>query len=208
MVSIIFVAVSVFLMSFPVHPTYAQNKINVPSCQNGDRWQFSAAIEGSIANSSNMLGGDYELLYESNSIQVFTMENGSRSSPAPEQPAEQLKRMLACGQDERAYLKFPMAVGMKWDLHYEEKVPGGRRLTGVAMTYEVKEITKEITSDVNIAQIIAVGQMQTPERIVSTKAEYRYREDSKCIVEFRYDSAVGEMGAKTTIKMIKYTPAK
>jgi len=139
-------------------------------------------------------------------LQVYQLLNDQRAGVGPE-TSNELKRMIAFGQDEREYLKFPLAVGLKWTVNYLHRSPGRtprRRYIDFKIT-GLEEITTS-AGTFRAYRIEGSATFVLSSRTVHQQRIIHYSPDTKSIVSFYYDSAIGEPGAKVEIKLKKFTP--
>jgi hypothetical protein len=110
----------------PVATTYSERQAVLPTIAEGTFWQFKAATTFvSGVSRTKELGGDYEVIYQDDKLRVFIL-NGDERTEIEDVRAEELKRMIAFGQDGRKYLDFPLSVGKKWNTPYLVRLPGSR----------------------------------------------------------------------------------
>lgn len=177
---------------------------DIPSPKEGDRWEFKAATIGSSSSSSDRLDGNYEVAYVGGKLQAYDLADGKRGPVGP-RSGQQLLRMIAFGQDEEQYLKFPLAIGTKWTANYSVQSPGSRRTSHRSADFMVQEQVQTKTAAGNFQTLKLKGLNSGGQ--VSQEWTYFYSPDCKCIAKFFYDSAVGGNGGKLEIELTKFTPA-
>lgn len=115
-----------FFLIVPVSMTYSERQAVLPTIAEGTFWQFKAATTFlSGVSSTREVSGDYEVIYQDDKLRVFIL-NGAERAEIEDVRAEELKRMIAIGQDGRKYLDFPLSVGKKWNAVYPVRLPDSR----------------------------------------------------------------------------------
>lgn len=186
-----------FWLSFVfVLPIMANETVQAPRLTEG-RWEFRVNTRDSTSISTEILGGLYVVVYRGGKLEVF--QDGAAVN---ERASEELRRMFL--PDERGYLKFPFALGDKWTaeyLHYSPGRPGRPR----SMTYSVAGIEEIKAAGGNFKTYRIEGEGVTSFGYHQKRTIW-FSPEAKCIVKFRYDSAVGGAGGKTEIELIKFSP--
>ena len=115
-----------FFLIVPVSMTYSERQAVLPTIAEGTFWQFKGAttfISG--VSSTREVSGDYEVIYQDGKLRVFIF-SGDERTEIEDVRTEELKRMIAIGQDGRKYLDFPLSVGKKWNAVYPVRLPDSR----------------------------------------------------------------------------------
>lgn len=173
--------------------TYAAEQ---PVLQEGERWIFKASTKDAISSGGSLLDGTYEVVYRKGEIEV-TQDGALIIGNA----AEELKRMIL--PDERGYLKFPITVGNQWTgRHFHDRRSGWR-----SMNYAVSGIEDLAVggSTLRAFKIEGRGSVSVPSGTYEQKRAFSYSPDAKSVVKFFYDSAVGSVGAKVDIELVKFS---
>jgi len=166
-----------------------------PVLSGGDLWEFRTNTRNSLSSTTNRLDGEYTVTYRGGNIEV-TQDDTAIGGNA----AEELQRMIL--PDERQYLKFPLAVGNKWTgKYYHDRRSGWR-----SMDYAVTGI-EDIAIDGKILHTFKIegkGTVSVPSGSYDQTRTIWYSLETKSAVKFLYDSAVGSVGAKVEIELVKY----
>lgn len=174
--------------------------IAMPVPVEGERWEFEATTEQGSATTSDPLEGNFEVIYLGGKLEVFQIHGGQKTQ-AGSMNAEELRRMIAFGQDDRQYLKFPFPVS--WETSYRFQPIGSSSTYRRTVGYKVVEVKK--TDSATELKIRGDGQLAGRKgNITLSEWIYRYNSDTKSIVEFHSNSPVGKGGTETNIKLRKH----
>jgi len=183
----------------------ASDPINPPVLQQGDRWEFRAAMKEGITSTTDRIGGTYEVVFQQGRLEVFQITDGNKTV-ATAGDAEDLKRLIPFNQDDLQLLNFPLFVGKTWTAEYRHTQAGARKPQRRWATLQVEKV-EEIKTEAGGFQAIRIkGNGQTYGGNVKREWDYFYTPDTKSIVKFYYDSGVGTKSGKMDIELLKFVP--
>ena len=184
---------------------YGDEDIKMPVAIEGERWEFKASTKQSSSSTTDRLNGNYEVLYLKGQLAAYELVDGQKVGVGS-QSKELLERMIAFGQDEQQYLKFPIAVGNKWTANYPVRSPGTRETRRRSAEFKVEEKAQTKTPAGNFQTVRIKGSNYGG--AYPQQWDYFYSPDCKCIVKFYYDSAVGGVGGKVDVELTKFNSPK
>jgi hypothetical protein len=183
--------------------SYGAEKIEMSAANEGDRWEFKANTKEMLTSTTDILNGNYEVVFLQGRFEVSQIVDGQKVG-ATAGVSEKLKRMIAVGQDDLQLLNFPLSVSKKWTANYRHVSPGARRAQQRQATFQV-ENTQRIKVDAGEFQAFRIrGSGQTVDASVAREWGYFYSPDTKSIVKFYYDSGVGVQSGKEEIELTKF----
>jgi hypothetical protein len=187
----------------PILKGAAIPEIAPPVYTEGRYWSFEATTKQAISRSTDPINGEYEVVASRGKLEVFQLLNGQRNRPGPDTSAE-LKRMIGVGQDERKYLTFPLEK--KWTVTYRHSILGTGRSFWRTVEYGVIGPKEAITPAGTFLTVEVEGNatLSSPTGIYYQKWNYSYSPDVGAIVQWHYDAAVGQEGAKIEIRLTKF----
>lgn len=197
------IAISFFVLNV-INFAYGVEALQTPAPKDGDRWEFKAETKSSSSSTTDRLNGNYEMTSMKGQLEVFQIVDGQKSAVGPNS-TEFLKRMLGFAQDDQQYLKFPLAAGNKWRAEYSVQSPGTRRAQRRSAEFRAEDKSQIKTLAGNFEALKIKGTNAAGP--VPQEWEYFYNADCKCIVKFFYDSAVGGVGSKVEIELVKFSPS-
>jgi len=166
---------------------------------------FRAEISGSAKNfnSTDRLEGDYKVVASKDGLQVLRLIDGQEYLIGGES-ADELRRMLGIGQDEREYLnKDP--TKKQWGAKYSYKLPMVKKTFLREAEYKIVSEGESKTTPAGTFKTVKIECDSKAVFEVGTfkqKWVYYYAPEIDSIVEWNYDSAVDQKGAKIEIKLI------
>lgn len=81
---------------------------DTPQLQEGDRWEFKATYKEGITSTSDILDGNYEIVFQQGRLEVFYISEGQKIQ-ASAGNAESLKRLIPFNQDDLRFMDFPLS---------------------------------------------------------------------------------------------------
>lgn len=194
----------VFFMWATIMSAYAAEIFEMPAPKEGDRWEFKASTKEGITSTTDVLNGSYEVVFMQGRLEVFQIAAGQKTAVSVG-VAEDLKRMIASGQDDLQFLNFPLSVGKKWNAAYRHTQAGARRPQRRSATFQVEKL-EQLKIDAGAFQALRIkGTGQTSGGGVTREWDYFYSPDTKGIVKFYYDSGVGTKSGKIEIELTKFS---
>lgn len=193
--------------------SFGQEQAPAPVIKDGTFWQFRATRENWYQSTSTALAGDYEVLYQNSQLKVFKLDGASREEITGV-GADELKRMISLGQDQRKYFDLPLFEGKKRSASYTESGSPSARTN---VTYEVKGIEDVSTPGGNFRTFRIEGGARTSVTgnnysfMVDRKYLQFYNTDVQSIVKFHFEtkSASGaDSPSIREIELIKFGPAR
>lgn len=180
--------------------------VNQPVLQEGDRWEFRVTRKEGITSTSDVVEGDYEVAFLQGRLKVFQIADAQRVEVSIK-ATEDLKRMIAFGQEELQLLNFPLSIGKKWTAEYSHTQVGKPKPQQRWATFQVEKM-EEIKVGGGTFQTLRIrGNGQTYRGTVTREWDYFYSPETKSIAKFYYDSGVGTKSGKIDIELIKFVPA-
>jgi len=202
-------AVLLYLLAVSV-PVFGIEEVPIPTPVDGETWEFVASTKNAPHSSSDVLSGNYRITYQGGSLNVIQIIDGVEYQASP-RVARHLNRLIAFGQDERTYLKFPLLIGKKWGpIEFSSQSPGAsaRATLSYSINYEVAAEEKIDTSigKLPVLRLEGKGEVSSPARTFKTAWFYFYSPACRCIAKYFYDAVVGEKNsAKIEIEIAKHS---
>lgn len=192
---------------FLPHVLYGQSA-EAPVYKDGDKWEFKATTKEGITSTTDLLEGNYEIVFVKGHLEVFQIVGGQKMG-ATAGAAEDLKRLIAFGQDDLQFLNFPLSIGKKWTVDYQHLQAGARKPQRRWASFHVEKMEQVKTAggEFQALRISGSGQTYGGRSDVMREWIYYYSPDTKSIIKFHYDSGVGTKSGKTEIEMTKFSPS-
>jgi len=180
----------------------SQEQVQAPAFRDGDFWQFKVTEKGFIGSSSETGDAIIEVAYAQGDIKIFRVlsdrkEEYDRKAPIPVRPLLELSK-------EHIDLKFPFAVGQKWDYEYTFRPRGAKRDNRVSVEIQVKG-SESVTTPAGSFIALRMHKDESWARPqgghVSQVTTYFYSAQTRSVVKSLMES---QDGARREIELIKY----
>jgi len=181
----------------------AQDQAQVPSLKDGDFWQFKVTVlSKSLGSSSNLLDdGIYEVSYSSGQFGVFKLSGDQKEELAQNQTGGLLSLI---GRRNNRDLKFPIAIGQKWDYQYERAAAGSRKSYQSNVTLEVSGAEQMTTGAGSFRTFKVEKDDRSAPQGFWTTVSY-YSPETKSVVKQLFDSQSGTgVGYKREVELVKF----
>jgi hypothetical protein len=105
----------------------AQEQAPAPSFKEGDIWQFNVARNNTVASSTEVADGTYELTILQGKVKLSVLD-GNQKTELPTAPDGATQELLSLvGKSPQLQdLKFPLSIGQKWAFDYQTRPVGAR----------------------------------------------------------------------------------
>ena len=87
-------------LCFFVANVLSQQQIQAPAYKEGDRWEFRATRKAGITSTTDILHGNYEVVFIQGRLEFSKIADGQKVK-ATAGDAEDLNRLMAVAQDDR-----------------------------------------------------------------------------------------------------------
>jgi hypothetical protein len=194
---------AIFLSAAPL--LLGQDQAAAPEIKQGDFWVFQVTEKDFSAQSTQALGGEYEVFYTK---EKFLVRRPGGTETVPN--TAEIKRMIPF-DDERHYLQFPLAVGKKWSAHYEVQLRGASKEAERTAETTVSGM-EEIVTPAGKFRAFKIERYDTggggrkggTGNFVYT---YYYSPETRSVVKYHYEAenkSSGMVGSKRDIELIKF----
>jgi hypothetical protein len=187
---------------------YGQDRVEAPTYQDGECWQFNVTERDFIGQGSNALGGLYEICNQEGKFKVFEFSN-SQKTPFSAGAAPLLAMLNQGTYQGGKHLEFPLYVGSKWNFEYKTRLIGAR--TDMRRLAEVKVVGIEdvVTSAGKCRAFKITREDSTGGPRSGWLFTYFYCPDTKSIVKAMFDFSIGTgSGGKREIELVKFGSAR
>ena len=106
---------------------FAQEQAPAPSFKEGDTWQFNVVRKNTVASSTEVADGTYELTFLQGNVKLYEV-SGNQKTELPIAPDGATQELLSLvGKSPQLQdVKFPLSVGQKWPFDYQTRPAGAR----------------------------------------------------------------------------------
>ena len=185
------------IFCFVAIAAYGQQEAPAPDYRIGEFWQFDIK-ESRASSTSRALKGIYQASFTGKTFKISEADV-KESFDRTHAQAGRLLAMFGQGNYYGGqYLKFPLAVGQKWELNYTDQPTGARRKELLHVYAEVPGI-EEVTTPAGTFRTFKLVRtiVRGGERRTNT---FYYSPETKCIVEAKYEFGDGT----ATIELVKF----
>jgi hypothetical protein len=181
----------------------AQQPATAPTLKNGDTWQFEVVSKGSEISTSGGVRGTHELVFTDGQLKVYEGSGAARKEV--ELNADDGANLLAMIRHDspRSQMKFPLAVGQKWEFKYRYRSRGAKSDQDVFATVQVLGI-EAVTTPAGSFDSYKLQKDERGSRGANRTITFFYSPATKSIVKWVSDNAA--TNAHSEITLLKFTP--